>query len=215
MTDTKQVMQQALDALCLPCDRWNGEQTKIINAAIEALRGCLTAPAAEPEPQATPIPCAVHVAGRTFEAGTSFCDVIEHVEATRLRGGVPEPRPRPHHVFNVVKNGSLTEWEPTTHAFALPDGKHALYTAAPQAPAPELDAGVVRDAERYRWLRDQHEGHEDLSYDADDLPQPLTPTALAFTVFKPDRGSLEPVGCIPGELDKAIDAAMSAQGGGK
>jgi hypothetical protein len=32
------VMQQALDALCLPCARWNNIQTLIINAAIDALR---------------------------------------------------------------------------------------------------------------------------------------------------------------------------------
>lgn len=42
-------------------------------------------------------------------------------------------------MFNVTKNGSLTEWEPTTMAFALPDGKHALYTASQQARA-DLEA---------------------------------------------------------------------------
>jgi hypothetical protein len=39
--------------------------------------------ATEDEPQATPIPCAVYVAGRTFGKGTPFCDVIDHVEAAR------------------------------------------------------------------------------------------------------------------------------------
>lgn len=42
-----------------------------------------------------------------------------------------EPVARPCHVFNVHKNGALTEWEPTTMAFALPDGTHALYTSPP------------------------------------------------------------------------------------
>ena len=37
------VMQQALDALCLPCSRWNKQQPLIINAAIEALRNALYA----------------------------------------------------------------------------------------------------------------------------------------------------------------------------
>lgn len=37
------VMQQALDALCLPCDRWNGQQTLIVNAAIGSLRNALDA----------------------------------------------------------------------------------------------------------------------------------------------------------------------------
>lgn len=81
MTDTKQVMQQALDALCLPCDRWNGEQTKIINAAIEALRGCLTTPAAEPE--AMP---ADWFAGMPEQYRTEAW----RIASTRLRGGVPE-----------------------------------------------------------------------------------------------------------------------------
>jgi hypothetical protein len=70
------------------------------------------------------------------------------------------------------------------------------------------------DAKRYRWLREQHEGHEELAFDADGLPTPMAPTALAFTVFRPDETgdeSLVPVGCIPGELDEAIDAAMSKE----
>lgn len=37
------VMQQALEALCLPCDRWNGQQTLIVNAAIGSLRNALDA----------------------------------------------------------------------------------------------------------------------------------------------------------------------------
>lgn len=49
----------------------------------ELKQAALTAPAAEP--QATPIPYAVHVAGRTFEAGTPFCDVIEHMEKEAAR----------------------------------------------------------------------------------------------------------------------------------
>jgi hypothetical protein len=49
---------------------------------------------------------------------------------------VHEPVERPCHVFNVTKTGALTEWEPTKMAFALTDGKHALYTAAqPAQPA--------------------------------------------------------------------------------
>jgi hypothetical protein len=74
-------------------------------------------------------------------------------------------------------------------------------------------ASDVLDAKRYRWLREQHEGREELAFDADGLPTPMEPTALAFTVFRPDETgceSLVPVGCIPGELDAAIDAAMSA-----
>jgi hypothetical protein len=47
----------------------------------------------------------------------------------------PQAEARPCHAFNVTKNGALIEWEPTTMVFALPDGKHALYTAPQQAEA--------------------------------------------------------------------------------
>lgn len=97
MTDKFQPLRQALAALKLSgpvstsAAKWNAASDALdveLVAELLAERDALTAPAAEP--QATPIPCAVHVAGRTFEAGTPFCDVIEHVESTRLRGGVPE-----------------------------------------------------------------------------------------------------------------------------
>ena len=32
------LLQTALEALCLPCDRWNKQQTEIVNAAIAAIR---------------------------------------------------------------------------------------------------------------------------------------------------------------------------------
>ena len=31
------LLRQALEALCLPCDRWNSAQAKIVNAAVAAL----------------------------------------------------------------------------------------------------------------------------------------------------------------------------------
>jgi len=37
------------------------------------------------EPQSTPIACAVHVAGRTFEKGVPFCDVIDYIESNTTR----------------------------------------------------------------------------------------------------------------------------------
>ena len=44
MTEQNKAMQMALDALCLPCDRWNGVQSQIVQNAIEALRAALAAP---------------------------------------------------------------------------------------------------------------------------------------------------------------------------
>lgn len=88
----------------------------------------------------------------------------------------------------------------------------AAHPAAILAVLAALDE-ARRDAERYRWLRSQHEGLTDpLQMDADGFPMPQEPTALAFTVFRPDPSGMEslvPVGCIPGELDAAIDAALT------
>ncbi|WP_312781683.1 hypothetical protein [Acidovorax temperans] len=50
---------------------------------------------------------------------------------------------RPCHVFTVRKAGALTEWEPTSMAFALPDGAHALYTLPQPTPAAPKAAPVV------------------------------------------------------------------------
>lgn len=71
------------------------------------------------------------------------------------------------------------------------------------------EAGVQeleRDAERYRWLRGQHEAQEEFS-DTEGFTW-HAPAANAFTVFKPD---FAPVGCLPGELDETIDNAMNAK----
>lgn len=39
--DTRAVLQRALEALRLPCDRWNKKQTLIVNAAIAEIEGIL------------------------------------------------------------------------------------------------------------------------------------------------------------------------------
>ena len=71
----------------------------------------------------------------------------------------------------------------------------------------------VLDAQRYRWLRDQHQGQTEQAYDAEGFPLPQEPTAIACTVFKPGRDlCLEPISCTPGELDAHIDAAIAASG---
>jgi hypothetical protein len=58
-------------------------------------------------------------------------------------------------------------------------------------------AALTVDAERWRWLRDEHEGRD---------------SGETFCVFEPDLGAncLHPVGSMPGELDAAIDSARSA-----
>lgn len=71
--------------------------------------------------------------------------------------------------------------------------------------------GVARDAARYRWLREQHEGKLPLENDADGFPMPQEVNALAFTVFYPDPTGDESLIVVPmGSLDETIDAALAS-----
>lgn len=71
-----------------------------------------------------------------------------------------------------------------------------------------------RDAARYRWLREQHEGKLPLEMDADGLPMPQEVNALAFTVFYPDPTGDESLVVVPmGSLDETIDAALATGAG--
>jgi len=45
----KLLLEQALNALLLPCDRWNKQQFLIVKGAIESLNAALSAPATTPE----------------------------------------------------------------------------------------------------------------------------------------------------------------------
>ena len=92
------------------------------------------------------------------------------------------------------------------------DGGDFLFQLWRQARAAlSADGGEdKRDAEYWRFLREQHEGTESLE-DAEGFTV-TEPTARAFTVFKPGQGDyhLEPVGCMPGELEETIRAAIAA-----
>lgn len=74
------------------------------------------------------------------------------------------------------------------------------------------NAELRKDAERYWLIRDQHQGkakHIDAEW-----YEYYEPTPYGFTVFhspNPDQCSIEPVGCIAGELDRVVDAAMEKQ----
>jgi hypothetical protein len=48
-------------------------------------RAAMSAGDAVDAQQSTPIACAVHVAGRTFEKGVPFCDVIDYIESNTTR----------------------------------------------------------------------------------------------------------------------------------
>lgn len=70
-----------------------------------------------------------------------------------------------------------------------------------------------KDAARYRWLRIQHEGEP--LYEGAQWPDFTDSTEISFCVFMPVNDMLEPIGCIPGELDEAIDTAITAAQEGK
>ena len=208
MTDTKQVMQQALDALCLPCDRWNGEQTKIINAAIEALRGCLTAPAAEPE-QSTRLRGGVPSVEAAHEMGANGGPVVEDERLAFeawMRG----------HCWSVSPTWNGREYEDSaedkkrklldplarmTRMLWAAWRDRAALTAAPQAP--ELDA-VKWNALTETALDSFLEDYEMCGEDEDGCDAVHTPTEGERALIKD---------AVMGFLVEAEAAAMSAQGG--
>ena len=80
ITIERSLLEQALNALLLPCDRWNKQQFLIVKGAIESLNAALVAPATAPEPVA----CLVETDGGAMvwpiddidEAGT-YCEPDE------------------------------------------------------------------------------------------------------------------------------------------
>lgn len=69
-------------------------------------------------------------------------------------------------------------------------------------------AECEKDAARYRWLRNQHQGVA-TKVDAEWFEY-TEPTEYAWTVFHPTTEfQWEPVSCIPGELDAAIDVELA------
>ena len=56
ITIEQSLLEQALNALLLPCDRWNKQQFLIVKGAIESLNAALAAPATTPaQPERTPM----------------------------------------------------------------------------------------------------------------------------------------------------------------
>ena len=49
ITIEQSLLEQALNALLLPCDRWNKQQFLIVKGAIESLNAALAAPATAPD----------------------------------------------------------------------------------------------------------------------------------------------------------------------
>jgi len=125
-----------------------------------------------------------------------------------------------------AKNDALDgeTFRPVWDAAVQSMASHAQLTAAPQAPAAALDAGVVRDAERYRVLR-CYELRGAWPEELGKAPAGL----LAFsslTMSELDRALDDMLGHLPranvradyqswmrATTQERIDAAMSAQAG--
>lgn len=79
----------------------------------------------------------------------------------------------------------------------------------------ELEREAVelrKDAGRYRWLWDQHEGIVLNGLDADGVMLPATVREIGFSVFMPDKWGHEALVPVPiGDLDETIDAAIAAK----
>jgi len=148
MTDTK--LREAFEAEIRCEEKWGhrsllrNKQGGYANWCVDLMwdvwQAALAAPAAEPE-QST------RLRGGVPEVwGWAIVDKDGHARADRTRyseffGGTLELEPLSE---DHVKRADQ-EWPG-----CAPHRLVTLYTAAPQAPAPEQDAGVVRDAERWR-----------------------------------------------------------------
>lgn len=76
----------------------------------------------------------------------------------------------------------------------------------------EIDR-LRKDAERYQWLRSQHE-IDDAQSSNNNYGKSYPPRTM--TVFADDgEDGLEPLPCDPGSLDAAIDAALSEETKGR
>ena len=165
----REALRHAKRAIENWCDLFPDKKDALDTIAIEAIKASLTAPAAEvPEAMGdAEIDKLLNAFAKACAFGTAeqriaAANVLKSAwQSTRLRGGVPDGKQqqawRCEHFFNLrsrvltAPNGREYELldddirNPRVAAFlgVLLD---AVLTAAPQAPAAALDAGVVRDA---------------------------------------------------------------------
>ena len=176
-------------------------------AAAERAWKALAAPAAEPEAMgdADILTVAEFVGligpgsrvGESHDAAVRFGRALLTLQSTRLRGGVPDEAVQ--HVGNVLARQHAV-YLTTESVRSMLEG---ALTAAPQAPAPEQDAGVVRDAWRLLETGDRIESADEVLHDDcvtwGSLVGWEVGATYNTTVFMPIR--------------RKVAAAMSAQGG--
>ena len=98
ITIEQSLLEQALNALLLPCDRWNKQQFLIVKGAIEALKAALAAPASAPAWHDAPTVPGVWICDEgdicyTWTAhNIEILDQFDPGDGLRWYGPIPEDR---------------------------------------------------------------------------------------------------------------------------
>lgn len=98
ITIDKELLEQALNALLLPCDRWNKQQFLIVKGAIESLNAALVAPATAPAWHVAPTVPGLwlnSVFMKVEDVEQWHIDCQLHLECARWFGPIPPDGDKP------------------------------------------------------------------------------------------------------------------------
>ena len=95
ITIEQSLLEQALNALLLPCDRWNKQQFLIVKGAIESRNAALVAPATAPAWHVAPTVPGLwlnSVFMKVEDVEQWYIDYQLHLECARWFGPIPEDK---------------------------------------------------------------------------------------------------------------------------
>ena len=99
ITIEQSLLEQALNALLLPCDRWNKQQFLIVKGAIESLNAALVAPATAPAWHVAPTVPGLWVCRQAITDNVQAYEVTDQMALNRnlklkgqWYGPIPEDR---------------------------------------------------------------------------------------------------------------------------
>jgi hypothetical protein len=98
ITIEQSLLEQALNALLLPCDRWNKQQFLIVKGAIESLNAALVAPATAPAWHVAPTVPGLwlnSVFMKVEDVEQWHIDCQLHLECARWFGPIPPDGDKP------------------------------------------------------------------------------------------------------------------------
>ena len=98
ITIDRALLEQALNALLLPCDRWNKQQFLIVKGAIESLNAALVAPATAPAWHVAPTVPGLwlnSVFMKVEDVEQWHIDCQLHLECARWFGPIPPDGDKP------------------------------------------------------------------------------------------------------------------------